>query len=262
MRVHVLSDLHLEQAPFTPPPPPADRPPTGTATETGAADVVVLAGDVHPGVAGVRWARDAFPRTPVLYVAGNHEFWGHRHPALVDELRAAAEGSTVRVLERDAVELGGVRFLGTTLWTDFALFGHAGREARSCARLPDFRRITADDSGRHLTPQATVVRHEEDRDWLARELAASTLPTVVVTHHAPHRRSQDPRFEGQRSSAAFSSHLEDLILARRPRLWIHGHLHWRFDYRVGDTRVVCNPRGYPGEATNGFDPGWVVEVET
>lgn len=247
MRLRVLSDLHLEAAPFAPPP--------------AACDVVVLAGDIHPAADGVRWARQAFPSTPVVYVAGNHEFWDRELASAMDELRAAAEDSNVHVLEREALDLGPLRILGTTLWTDFELFGDGRRDERECRGMPDFRRIRYRAGGRRLRPRDTTRLHAEARAWLVAELARPGPPAVVVTHHAPHRRSIDPRFAQRRSCAAFTSHLEDLILEGAPRLWIHGHLHWRFDYTVGATRVLCNPRGYPGEATGGFDPEWVVSVD-
>lgn len=247
MRVHLLSDLHLEHSPYREAPP--------------ACDVVVLAGDVHQGAEGVRWAQLAFPDHPVVYVAGNHEYWDGQLEPVLDELRTAARGSNVHLLERDAVELGGVRFLGTTLWTDFALRGDPRGDASFCRGMPDFRRIRCGPSARLLRPKDTQTLHELSRAWLADELARATLPTVVVTHHGPHRASTDPRFAERRSCAAFTSHLADLIEAAAPRLWLHGHLHWRFDYTVGSTRVLSNPRGYPGEATGGFDPHWIVDLD-
>jgi hypothetical protein len=257
MRIRVLSDLHLEVSPFDPPPV--------------ACDLVVLAGDIHPGPEGVRWAREVFPSTPVAYVAGNHEFWGGLFPDVLEEMRAAARGSNVHVLERDVLELGGFRVLGATLWTDFALAGEPERDAREAHGMPDFRRILHGSSGssgssgaRRLRPRDTMRAHEESRAWLADQLARPGPPALVVTHHAPHRRSTDPRFATRRSCAAFTSHLEALILSAAPPLWVHGHLHWAFDYTVGATRVLCNPRGYPGEATGeaagGFDPACVVEL--
>ena len=109
MRIHLLSDLHLEFAPF-------DLPAVD-------ADVVVLAGDVHTGRNGLKWIRSAIPETPVIYVLGNHEFYGQTLPKLTDELQVEAEGANVHVLENDRIEIAGVTFLGATLWTDFAVNG-------------------------------------------------------------------------------------------------------------------------------------------
>jgi len=109
MRLRVLSDLHLEFGPFEPPP--------------CAADVVVLAGDIHTGTQALPWIQQHFPGMPVVLVLGNHEFYGHAAPALVEEFRAAVTGTNVHLLENAAVELAGWRFLGCTLWTDFCLHG-------------------------------------------------------------------------------------------------------------------------------------------
>src|SRR5436190_945167 len=107
MRLRVLSDLHLEfgDSGF----PDAD------------ADVVVLAGDIHMGRAGRQWIRQQFAGKPVIYVLGNHEFYRHAIPELTEILKRDTDGSHIHVLEDSAVELGGVTFLGCTLWTDFRL---------------------------------------------------------------------------------------------------------------------------------------------
>ena len=142
MKLHVLSDLHLEREAFAA--PPAD------------ADVVVLAGDVARGTRGIEWARGWADGAPVLYVAGNHEFYGHALPELVDDLRRAAEGSAVRVLERDEVVVAGVRFLGCTLWSDFDFGGteHRAESMRVCGRVVnDYRHIA--HAGRTLRPPDT-----------------------------------------------------------------------------------------------------------
>jgi 3',5'-cyclic AMP phosphodiesterase CpdA len=113
MKIRILSDLHLEAAPFDPPPAPAD--------------VVVLAGDIDNGPAGIEWAKGRFD-APVLYVAGNHEPYDGEFHATQAALHAAADRTGIRLLECGEAVLGGVRFLGCTLWTDFALNGEAGRK--------------------------------------------------------------------------------------------------------------------------------------
>ena len=139
MRIRVLSDLHMEFAPFYA--PPAD------------ADVVVLAGDVAPGLRGLEWARSAFGGAPVVYVAGNHEFYCHATPKLADDLAREAEGSPVHVLENAEVVTGGVRFLGCTLWTDFDLFGERIRSAAAAhAAMNDFRLIRVSPRFRREQP--------------------------------------------------------------------------------------------------------------
>lgn len=244
MRIRVLSDLHLEVAPFDPP--------------AAAAEVVVLAGDIHNGAAGVEWARRHFA-APVIFVAGNHEPFDAEFHATATALRAAAAGSNVHVLDCGETVLGGVRFLGCTLWSDFALYGPAGREIalESLRRIaPDFRVIAF--GGRRFTTDDWLALHHAHRAWLAARLAAPFAgPTVVVTHFLPHPGSIAPRFATHPLNPAFASDLGPLLA--RASLWIHGHTHAARDYRVEGARVVCNPRGYPGEPT-GFRPDLVVTL--
>jgi predicted phosphodiesterase len=244
MRIRVLSDLHLEAAPFDP--PPAD------------ADVVVLAGDIDNGPAGIEWAGATFD-APVLYIAGNHEPYDGEFHATQAALRAAAGRTGVRVLDCGEAVIDGVRFLGCTLWTDFALAGEAGRKLaveKYGAWLVDFRAIRWGD--RNFAVDDSVELHTAHRDWLAaRLLAPLPGPTVVVTHHPPHPGSIAPKFATHPLNPAFVSNLEDLM--GRARLWIHGHTHSAIDYTVRGTRVVCNARGYPGETT-GFVSDLVVEL--
>jgi len=244
MRIRILSDLHLEAAPFDPPPAPAD--------------VVVLAGDIDNGAAGIEWAKARFD-APVLYVAGNHEPYDGEFHATQAALCAAADSTDVRFLDCGEVVLGGVRFLGCTLWTDFALYGEAGRKLaleKYAGWLVDFRAIRWSD--RMFAADDSIALHHAERAWLTRRLLAGFPgPTVVVTHHPPHPGSIAPKFATHPLNPAFVSNLEDLM--GRARLWIHGHTHCALDYTVRGTRVVCNARGYPGEDT-AFVPDLVVEV--
>jgi hypothetical protein len=198
-----------------------------------------------------------------VYVPGNHEFYGHAHPALLHELQveAARLGPHRHVLADGAVTLDGVRLLGTTLWTDFALLGDpAAAMALAQARMGDFTRIRVAPTDATARPADTVAWHRHSRDWLRAALAAPhDGPTVVVTHHAPSRRSVNPLYDDPQA-AAYASTLDDLVAASGAALWVHGHTHHGVDYRVGATRVLSNQRGYPGERVAGFDPALVVEV--
>jgi predicted phosphohydrolase len=249
MRVHVLSDLHLERAPFALP-------------ETDA-EVIVLAGDVAGGTAGVRWARHLPGDRPILYLAGNHEFYGHALPALHGRLRQAAAGSHVHVLENDEVTIGGVRFLGCTLWSDFDFGGPEERaiSMEYCARVVnDYEHIHYSPQQRTLRPRDTRMLHVASRRWLTRRLEESARPTVVVTHHAPLIRFRPPQAHLRALAGAFASDLTELMGAERVQLWIYGHTHRVADLDVRGTRIVSNPRGYPHQPVDGFDPGLVVEV--
>ncbi len=246
MRIRVLSDLHLEAWPFDP--PAAD------------ADVVVLAGDIHNGPAGVAWAVARFD-APVLYVAGNHEPYDGEFHATQTALRDAARGTRVRFLDCDETVLDGVRFLGCTLWTDFALWGEVGRSralGKYAGWLVDYRAIRWGD--RAFAADDSIALHHAHRRWLQdRLLQPFAGATVVITHHPPHPGSIAPKFATHPLNPAFVSNLEDLM--GRARLWIHGHTHSAFDYIVRGTRVVCNARGYVGEDT-GFRGDFVVDVHS
>lgn len=253
MRLHVLSDLHLEMGAGTPAEVLAAR---GLQIPDAEADVVVLAGDIANGADGVRWAARRWPDRPVVYVLGNHEHYGGRVDATLAACRDAARGTRVHVLENDVVTIAGVDILGATLWTDFRLAGMPRASAAIVADwMPDFR-VIRNRRDHALEPRDTVACHRRTRLWLRRHLAASQRPCVVVTHHAPHPRSDH---FGNPASAAFVSDLRRLLMDMGPVLWIHGHTHGRDDYRYGPTRVLSNQAGYADEVC-AWDPGLVVTV--
>ena len=253
MKLHILSDLHLSVCAWDPP--------------ESDADAIVLAGDVARPTEGVAWAR-CFGKT-VLYVAGNHEFYGGSIPGTIAELKARSDGTNVRVLYNEDAHVQGVRFLGATLWTDFRLFGPGERcaiaigEAQKLIR--DFSRIRFDGDGRLFTPADSRALFDSQTRWLERKLAEPYPgPTVVITHHAPSPRSIHPRFADSLLNACFVSDAEKLLDGRRVGLWIHGHTHDSFDYVVNGTRVVCNPRGYARDGVNEnarFDPQLTIEID-
>ncbi len=250
MKLAIYSDLHTEFHRFEP--------------RVDGADVVVLAGDIGVRTHGLAWARAAFPTRPVVYVPGNHEFYGSATPHLVAKLKRLAAGTNVHVLDEDAVVIGGVRFLGATLWTDFKLFGAAhrndhGEVARS--RMTDFRRIRVSPAFSRMTPRASSGLHARARAWLAARLDTPyDGPTVVVTHHAPGLLSIPPRLREDPLCAAYASDLSSL-LDGRASLWVHGHTHFAVDEVVGGTRVVSNQRGYSDEPAEGFRETCIVDVE-
>jgi Icc-related predicted phosphoesterase len=248
MRLRVLSDLHLEMGPIELP--------------RVDAHVVVLAGDVGVKTRGLEWAARQFPDMPVIYVPGNHEYYGAAIPKLTDKLRQAAAGTHVHVLEQEQVTLGGVTFLGCTLWADLALFGDPRIGAIDAgAQMTDYRRIRVTPGYRRLRPADTQRIHAACRMWLEQRLADRPPgPLVVVTHHAPSPRSLESATASEPVSAAYASNLETLVERSGAALWVHGHIHRAADYWIGTTRVVCNPRGYPEERGTGFEPGLAIEV--
>ena len=256
MRLQLLSDLHLETETVLPQPAPG-------------AELLVLAGDVDSRWLGLERFRD-WP-VPVLFVAGNHEFDGRDLAAAWPALRARCTELGLTLLERDSLVCTGadgrrVRFLGSTRWSDYDLFG-AARRAKAMRAGTYFLRLMAARIGdRPLDVEAMREEALACRAWLAGELARPRGEwdrTVVVTHFAPSLRSADPRFGAGNGTASFCNADDDLLPLAD--LWLHGHLHCAHDYRVaypgGSTRVVCNSRGHErrGEAA-AHRPQWVIEV--
>lgn len=248
MRINILSDLHLEFGRFI--------------TATTPADVIVLAGDIHCGVKGIHWIREHFPSTPVLYVLGNHEYYRKAIGTLPRKLKDAAGGSNVHVLDNDSFTIGGVRFLGATLWSDFRIMGTSPAFAGAASQeiMNDFRLIRVAPSYRKFRSKDAFILHHKTMQWLRKELMRSMQKTVVVTHHAPSPQSLSPDFRTDLSNAAFASDLEDFIKEFRIDLWVHGHVHSSQDYGIHGTRVICNPRGYPDGPNPRFNAGLIVDL--
>lgn len=249
MKLLIYSDVHLERQQFTPGP------------VGGEADIVVLAGDIGEGTDGLVWARSTFSDKPIVAVLGNHEFFGGRDfDAFVDEARIKATELDIHLLECGEVTIGGVRFLGATLWTDFELFNPDGDDLQRLkqqaqASIKDYSsgQITtqsksecAGESVSSLTPDLTIRRHWTSRTWLEEALAqGDPAKTVVVTHHCPSLLSIPSQFrtgETSQLSPVYASNLGQL--GGQAALWIHGHVHESCDYDLLGTRVICNPMGY------------------
>jgi predicted phosphohydrolase len=249
MRIRILSDLHVDVR-------CVDLPQV-------EADVTVLAGDVRRGKAALTWIRENLPEKPVVYVLGNHEFYGGAVPKLIEDFRRLCAETNIHILENDSLIIDGVRFLGCTLWTDFCLFGDPARAGREAAMvMNDYRLIRVSPAFRRLTGKDTAGLHWRSRRWLMQRLNLdTTLPTVIVTHHAPSAKSLHPEEAGELIGAAYASNLDEFVAAIRARLWIHGHIHRSNDYRIGATRVISNPRGYAESSERAdFDPGLVVDL--
>jgi len=250
MRIHVLSDLHLEFAEYE--------------DHTVECDVIVLAGDIHLGTAGIVWARQRWADKEIIYVPGNHEYYRSQFDQMNEQFSEAGKLHGVHVLNRGEVIIGGVRFLGATLWTDFELFGEGEKPwaMRECSSyLADFRAIRY--GNRVFTPEDSIHLHQMDAAWLESKLREEPFDgkTVVVTHHLPSMQSVAARYAKELASSGFASDLSRLL--GLPGLWIHGHTHDSFDYVEAGTRVICNPRGYVtycGQENYDFEPALVVEV--
>jgi Icc-related predicted phosphoesterase len=260
MRLLILSDLHhelwREHAPRID--PAISRP-----------DVVILAGDINTGAKAVAWAAATFEGIPVLYVHGNHEGYGQNLDDAQDAIQAAcAATENVRALNCGEQIIGGVRFLGATMWTDFRLFGDDERQASMReveAVMTDYKRIRLAKKGyRKLRAADTAQFHSIQRSWLRKRLDDPfSGKSVVITHMAPSLLSVSDQYREAPVSAAYASRLDEL--AEQADLWVHGHMHESLDYNIGKCRVVCNPCGYrtrAGGVENAqFDPNFIVEIQ-
>ena len=279
MKIQLLSDLHIETQP------------TWAAQPLPGADLLVLAGDIgsyqtgsqltdpdfglarfSPLPAGAGWP------VPVYYLPGNHEYDMLDVDAAQRRLRACCDRLGIAWLDREIHHFANasatgqdVRFVGTTLWSDFdALALHDGRASladRLKARHKAFRAadhyLQRTGTTRHGPPWLAAGVREEALDcqrWLR---AALDTPfdgqTVVITHFAPSLHSADPRYGLTPGTAGFCNTLDDLL--PRAQLWLHGHLHAPSDYRHHGCRVVANPLGYIAKGEDkGFRPGLLIEV--
>lgn len=252
MRLALFSDLHLECN-------------WRSALDLSGleVDAVLLAGDIAAFADGLAWALRSLPSCPIAYVAGNHEYYGSSLE-MFGRMRNKHAGRRLHLLERNMLELPGVRILGCTLWSGFDLHGEADRPLamlRAKAGISDYRRIQA-MGDRPLSPKDTLRLHALSVQWLDQELAKSFHgKTIVLTHFAPHRHCVPPQFAASPLSPYFVTDLGWLMDKHRIDLWCYGHTHTNIEFQAGNgCRVVSNQRGYPHERCAGFDPRRVLEI--
>jgi predicted phosphodiesterase len=242
VRLQIYSDLHVEFARFDP--APSD------------ADVVILAGDIDLKSRGVKWANEVF-QCPVVYVCGNHEYYGGHIDHTLRKMKEAALPH-VHVLENQTLILDQVRFLVTTGWTDYTSTGDVQAATRIAAEwMNDFRVIRADISYRRLRPVDLIAKSKTAYNWLAQELGKPfDGQTVVITHHAPVADYLSEEHAGH-LVAAYANDWSDLLGGAD--LWIYGHTHVAANFNKNGCRLVSNPRGYPREHT-GFVPDLIIDL--
>jgi Icc-related predicted phosphoesterase len=206
-----------------------------------------------------------FPHT--IYVAGNHEFYhGKWNQALSTLATECEKFPNVYFMERGSKKIGDVTFIGSTLWTDMnkadPLTMHAVRDM-----MMDYKCIRKEFEGyTTVKPHDTVMRHRQSLDYIKSVVAEKPDEKfVVVGHHSPSFQSVHEQYQAQYlMNGAYHSSLEEFILDRpQIKLWTHGHTHHPFDYMIGETRVVCNPRGYENDGYSedtGWNPNIVLEI--
>lgn len=239
MKLAICSDIHLEFGPL-----PIEN--------TEGSDVLILAGDIALAstfdeyLSFFKACSEKFK--DVIYIMGNHEHYNCDITLSYDIIKDALEDLTnIHVLEDEVLLLDDYVFVGHTLWTDF------NEESTSCMNyieecLNDYR-VIRNGGTQRLTPSDTLAIHKKSLAFLLETLEKNTdKKIVVVGHHAPSHNSVKPRYELDfEMNGGYRSKLDWVMEKHRNiKVWVHGHTHHEFDYMVGDTRVLCNPRGYVG----------------
>lgn len=216
------------------------------------ADVIVLAGDLGVGMhaASIVWeVAESFPSAQIVWVAGNHEFYGHHIDQQIQRYRDACEGDDrIHFLENDSVEIQGCTFLGSTLWTDFSILGEPELAMSEAGRMiNDFVCIEM-GAGALITPSYIANKFKTSYAYLDENLANSDPDrTIVVSHFPPGLETRNPNFGLGPLTAYFQANVEYLLECYQPALWIYGHNHYSRDFIKGRTRVVSSQLGYPSE---------------
>lgn len=227
MKINYFSDIHLEFGALEAP--------------ANDADIIVAAGDIGISTQGIEWLKSF--NKPVVYVAGNHEFYGQEYRDTLELIRDQCLGTKVQFLNNNRFIFQGVRFLGSTMWADLFVEGEEKATALG-ATLNDFKKIYFAD--RAFDSQDFSQLHQTSKKWLERELAKPfSGQTVVVTHHAPSLWSWNDSPNALKK-LAYCNDLKPLLHEYDIAAWIHGHVHSFVDYRISGARILCNPRGYVG----------------
>lgn len=256
LKIHLSSDLHLEFHRNRLPDLPKE------------ADVIVLAGDIHVGDKAYEVVREVakkHPNAQVLFVPGNHEYyhakdWRERY---ADYHAKIARIPNAHCLEKATVDIGDIRFIGTTLWTGFDGLPRVSVEEAMDASVQVLADFLFIGEGEHsLNPIAMARLYQENRDWLDTALIEARTAgkrTVVVTHFPPCLETEHQRIARSPVTAYFQANCDGLIHKYQPELWLFGHNHWNTDMRLGGTRLVSNHGGYPDEVDD-YDPSLLIEV--
>lgn len=260
MKFALGSDIHLEFGEIV-------------LKNTGGADVLVLSGDIcvakdlaftdsHKSQKWMKFFEQVYSEFPhVIYIMGNHEHYHGDFAKSYDQLKGAlAEFPDIHVMEKESINFGDVTFVAGTLWTDMnkedpnTLFGIKGymndyRIIDDSSTLVNYRDADGNFHTRtgKFSPEQSVVEHKRMLQFI-RDIVdhRHDHKFVVVGHHAPSKQSTKPRYRDDvMVNGAYSSELSEFILDRpQIKVWTHGHTHDKFDYMIGSTRIVCNPRGY------------------
>lgn len=262
MKLQVMSDLHLEFG--------------GMRIENAGADVLVLAGDIFvadyfnrgetsPYYSKAEYALKFFRQCCdkfdyVVYIMGNHEHYMGEFNTTIETLRNNLLFSNLIISDNDVFTLKDKKFLAGTMWTNFDYNPVIAN--RVSGYLNDYRVIKNKESKTwRFTPEDALKEHNK----LIYKFDQGPFD-VIITHHAPSFKSRHIKWKAGDEGANYGyySHLDDIVMESKASIWIHGHTHDSHDYCIGDTRIVCNPRGYVSSIgtpeNREFNPNLVVEI--
>lgn len=247
MLVRLLSDLHHEHR--------------GFVYENKGEDIIILGGDIHGGCRHHQLLDTMPDNIPILFVAGNHEYYNDSFEAVNTYLKEIESFKpNFLFLNNSSFEYKGISFFGGTMWTDFKLYGLTSSKNTiyNCEMsINDFRLIQYKEVRFNTTD--CINEYEKFNKAFDDWINSSTSDTnICISHFLPSTRSVAPEYGTSQINAYFSSNQDDRI--EKVDYWFHGHTHKACDYMIGDSRVVCNPRGYPGESNTGFNPDLIIEI--
>lgn len=255
-KIKIISDLHLEHRQNEPP------------FDIGSGSILILAGDIlcAKNFKADEYLRKVYERflkdcsenyEHVLYVMGNHEFYGYNYDGTIRKIQEHLP-KNFHLLNDDTVQIQNWNFIGMTFWTDFRNENALEMMEAECI-MNDYKRIRIGANYRKLNANDTLAFHKKSKSYLLDQLQTLNENVFVITHHAPSYRSVAPCFRME-ANGAYVSNLDDMILAYpQIKYWAHGHTHTPFDYQIGECRVICNPVGYPGE-NSPYNPNLTLEL--
>jgi len=248
MKVKLISDLHLEFSQFS--------------ITYDNEDILIIAGDISPyinmSLNFVKNYLNKYPNTIVLYILGNHDYYGRS----IQETNTFWESIVLDnfyYIQNQSIVIDGIRFFGSTLWTDMDNF-NSNTVNIAKKIINDYHLIKGPTIKSNFLPLHSYKIHNESKMELIKCLDESKEPVVVITHHLPSYKSIADKYKHLPANGSFASNLDDLV--ERAYMFFHGHTHTSFDYHIGNTRVICNPRGYCDRSpeNKNFDPHLIIEI--
>jgi predicted phosphodiesterase len=229
MKIKLLSDLHLEFEYYK--------------ISYNNEDILILAGDIHTDsnlcLEFIKKHLNEYKKLIIIYVLGNHDYYGHTIKE-TDSFWESVKLDRFYYLQNDSIVFNGIRFFGSTLWTDMDEYNPT-LTLNATESINDYRKIKGED-GNKFKPSDSYIIHYRSKGKMVKCLDESKEPVVIITHHLPSYKSIAEKYKNFKLNGSFASHLDDLV--KKAHMWFHGHTHTSLDYYIGDCRVICNPRGY------------------